>query len=508
MARSEERQLYRITQQELLYLSEVELVWRSVKIMKILLLIFTLCLISDVGASEEVTGYIGGGVLINCKYDTEYIKNTKSFCKVASLVCSDQIKTEAKNMWVTSGRFSVFDDTKSAEFWVMIRELTVEDTGTYRCGDYPSAWMKMYTQVELKIKKGSSKSREVTAYAGTRSNIKCRYEDQYKNKPKSFWKIRTDQWSIKHIKTEPHSEWSHDGRFSIHDNRSAGFFSVFIRELIIEDTGTYACAVAASDRIEIYTVVQLNVTEDVSFEKTLSVTAHVGEDVTIRCTYPESHRNDDKFLCKRPKTSACLYTATIKESKKYRSVGKFSLYDDREKHVFTVSLKDVTKQDSGEYWCGAEVAWKKDHGYKVYFTHVNLTVTGFLAIRLTVLCVGLLVLLIGIIFVIVILYKRCKIQDRETMTQTSSKKNEDYEDMHRLQSAQNTNPTESVYYSLNPNTNQSDSVYQSLNPNTNQSDSVYQSLNPNTNQSDSVYQSLNPNQSDSVYQSLNPNQSD
>ncbi|KAF7711901.1 hypothetical protein HF521_000912 [Silurus meridionalis] len=117
------------------------------------------------------------------------------------------------------------------------------------------------------ISAGSSKSREVTAYAGTRSNIKCRYEDQYKNKPKSFWKIRTDQWSIKHIKTEPHSEWSHDGRFSIHDNRSAGFFSVFIRELIIEDTGTYACAVAASDRIEIYTVVQLNVTEDLQIIK-------------------------------------------------------------------------------------------------------------------------------------------------------------------------------------------------------------------------------------------------
>ncbi|KAI5615001.1 polymeric immunoglobulin receptor-like isoform X2 [Silurus asotus] len=364
------------------------------------------------------------------------------------LVCFDQIKTEAKNTWVTSGRFSVFDDTKSAEFWVMIKELTVEDIGTYRCGVYPSAWMKMYKQVELKIKKGSSDSREVTAYAGTRSNIKCRYEDQYKNKPKSFWKIRTDQWSIKHINTEPHSEWSHDGRFSIHDNRSAGFFSVFIRELIIEDTGTYACAVAASDQIEIYTVVKLNVTEDVSFKKTISKTAHVGEELTIRCTYPESHRNDNKFLCKRPKTAACLYSATIKENKKYISVGKFSLYDDREKHVFTVSLKNVTEQDSGEYWCGAEVAWKKDHGYKVYFTHINLTVTEFPVSTVITMTVVSLVLLVGISVLIVTLQKR-----RQKKTSQVS----------RMANREDEVDPEMIYEMVNANTYQFNPVYENLN---------------------------------------------
>lgn len=34
---------------------------------------------------------------------------------------------------------------------------------------------------------------------------------------------------------------------------------VFIRELILEVTGTYACAVDVIDEIEIYTVVKLNV---------------------------------------------------------------------------------------------------------------------------------------------------------------------------------------------------------------------------------------------------------
>ncbi|GAA6084888.1 polymeric immunoglobulin receptor-like [Tachysurus ichikawai] len=121
-----------------------------------ILLIFTLCLISDGGASKEVTGYLGGGILIKCKYDTDYTQNAKYFCKAPWAACSDQIKTGDKHQWVNSGRFSLFDDTRSAEFWVMIRELTVKDAGTYQCGVYRDSWLDINTSVELKVKKGES----------------------------------------------------------------------------------------------------------------------------------------------------------------------------------------------------------------------------------------------------------------------------------------------------------------------------------------------------------------
>ncbi|KAF5897316.1 polymeric immunoglobulin receptor-like isoform X4, partial [Clarias magur] len=106
-------------------------------------------------------------------------------------------------------------------------------------------------------------SREVTAYAGKRSSIKCTYEDEYKDKIKFFCKDtnETAHQCSDQIRAKTKNLWTHDGRFSIHDNRRAGFFSVFIRELTTEDTGTYACAIAMSDEIEIYTVVKLNVTE-------------------------------------------------------------------------------------------------------------------------------------------------------------------------------------------------------------------------------------------------------
>ncbi|XP_026999218.1 uncharacterized protein LOC113640763 isoform X2 [Tachysurus fulvidraco] len=340
-----------------------------------ILLIFTFCLISDGGASKEVTGYSGGGILIKCKYATAYKDKQKYFCKGSMPGCLDQIKTGDKNQWVNSGRFSLFDDTKSSEFWVMIRELTVQDTGTYQCVVDITSGIDIYTPVELKVKEGSLVSRDVTAYAGGRINIKCRYEDEYKDKSKSFCKIGTHQWCFNQKQTKLNSEWSHDGRFSIHDNRSAGFFSVFITELNIEDTGTYACGVVVSDKLAVYTVERLNVTEDLFYEKSISKSVHVGGDLTFICKYPQSLKSDPKFLCKgKTQDFACFYKDSVKDNKKYLITEKMALFDDRDKQIFNVSIRSVTKQDS-EYWCGAEKAWTSDHGYKVYFTRINLTVT-------------------------------------------------------------------------------------------------------------------------------------
>ncbi|XP_053083708.1 polymeric immunoglobulin receptor-like [Pangasianodon hypophthalmus] len=148
-----------------------------------------------------------------------------------------------------------------------------------------------------------------------------------------------------------------------------------IRELTVEDTGTYQCGVDVSLSNDVYASVELKVKEDLSYEKSISETVHVGGDLNFSCKYPVSLRNDSKFLCKRLQLADCSHKASVNESRKDVNMRKFSLYDDRAKQIFSVSIKNVTKQDSGEYWCGAEAAWKSDHGYKMYFTQIHLTVT-------------------------------------------------------------------------------------------------------------------------------------
>ncbi|KAF7712018.1 hypothetical protein HF521_001029, partial [Silurus meridionalis] len=159
-------------------------------------------------------------------------------------------------------------------------------------------------------------SREVSAYTGGRINVKCRYEDKYKDKPKSICKIGTQQWCFPLTTTKLNSEWTHNGRFSINDNRSAEFFKLFISELIMEDTGTYVFTVAVSDGIETSTVINLTVTEDLSFEKSISKTVQVGEDLNINCKYPESLRSYSKFLCNRPQLLYVLIKCLLQKVEK------------------------------------------------------------------------------------------------------------------------------------------------------------------------------------------------
>ncbi|XP_036413440.1 uncharacterized protein LOC118798181 [Colossoma macropomum] len=232
-----------------------------------ILLIFTLFLISvGGGESERVTGYSGGGVLIKCRYETQYTSNPKYLCKGSGPNCADQIKTGVQKEWINSGRFSLFDDTKAAEFWVLIRELTVEDSGLYQC--------------------------------------------------------------VVNISRLP----------------------------------------------DIYTAVELNVKEDQSYEKSISVSGNVGRSVNISCKYPQSHRSDTKFLCRRVGYSSCPYKTSVNESRRWIVAGKLSLHDDG-KQIFTVIINRLSEGDSGEYWCGAESDWTSDHGFKVYTTQINLRVT-------------------------------------------------------------------------------------------------------------------------------------
>ncbi|XP_072513364.1 uncharacterized protein [Salminus brasiliensis] len=235
---------------------------------KILLFIpFYLMSVSG-GASREVTGYPGGGVLIKCKYERRYTSNKKYFCKSSWTNCADQIKTGVSNERKNTGRFSLFDNTRAAEFWVLIRDLTVEDSGTYWCA------------VDI--------------------------------------------------------EWNKD----------------------------------------LYTPVELKIKEDLDQKKSITVNGHVGGSVNISCKYPQSSSSKPKFLCRRVGSADCNYKASVKENRRWIKEGKFSLYDDRAQQTFTVSIDNLTNEDSGEYWCGAESDRKSDHGYKVYITQIKLTVTG------------------------------------------------------------------------------------------------------------------------------------
>ncbi|XP_067261125.1 CMRF35-like molecule 8 isoform X2 [Chanodichthys erythropterus] len=122
-----------------------------------IILTFTLLMIPGVMNSNVVTGYSGGEVTITCKYDSGYTTSEKYFCEGQWLSCTDYIRTDAKNRWVNSGRFSLYDNTISAVFTVKIRDLNVWDSGTYYCG-VDRLMMDSQTEVNLNVIRDGDKA--------------------------------------------------------------------------------------------------------------------------------------------------------------------------------------------------------------------------------------------------------------------------------------------------------------------------------------------------------------
>ncbi|KAL7851992.1 hypothetical protein SRHO_G00177770 [Serrasalmus rhombeus] len=98
-----------------------------------ILLIFTLCLISGPVSCFDVIGYSGGSVIIHCR-DKQYGVINKYFCKETPTQTPKQcVFVRFQNKWSHKDRFSLRDS--SEVFTVIYRNLSLQDAGSYQCGE-------------------------------------------------------------------------------------------------------------------------------------------------------------------------------------------------------------------------------------------------------------------------------------------------------------------------------------------------------------------------------------
>ncbi|XDV16584.1 hypothetical protein PO909_016235, partial [Leuciscus waleckii] len=101
--------------------------------------------------------------------------------------------------------------------------------------------MKIIWTFTLLMIPGVVSSMSVTGYSGGVVNITCKSKKEYTANTKYFCKgKRPDNPKSK---TNESDKWVQSGRFSLYDDRSSSVFTVIIRDLREEDSGTYQCAV-------------------------------------------------------------------------------------------------------------------------------------------------------------------------------------------------------------------------------------------------------------------------
>ncbi|XP_066119611.1 CMRF35-like molecule 9 isoform X5 [Saccopteryx bilineata] len=81
-----------------------------------------------------------------------------------------------------------------------------------------------------------------------------------------------------------------------------------------------------------------------------------GDTVSLQCSYEEDLRNHKKYWCKEGGIfiSRCSHTVYAGEDGQENTEGRVSIQDSPKELRFNVTLRNLTPQDSGKYWCGVK----------------------------------------------------------------------------------------------------------------------------------------------------------
>ncbi|KAK6300989.1 hypothetical protein J4Q44_G00290870 [Coregonus suidteri] len=299
---------------------------------------------------------------------------------------------------------------------------------------------------------------QVTGYSGGTVIIYCEYSYQHDDNQTSF----SDGNSKDTIITGLKNTWQHSGRFSLYDNTEGNYFKVIIRQLTKQDEGTYRCGVDKPTALGSYTVVELKVEEDDCCEKSVTETVYLGGEATISCNYPEDREYSTKHFCKEQDRFIC----------NSMNSNNNKMYDNSTEKFYSVTISDLTEDDTGTYWCGVETSRTEDR-YIALITQVKLRVISTSVVIMV--SVSLVVLLLVISLIIVYRWKYNKATGSVSSTHRVSPdkgNNEggchgdgDYEEIKErpLQSDSDSAPT-TIYATANLPTSHSDSPhYASIN---------------------------------------------
>uniref|UniRef100_A0A8C4ELK5 Immunoglobulin domain-containing protein n=1 Tax=Dicentrarchus labrax TaxID=13489 RepID=A0A8C4ELK5_DICLA len=88
------------------------------------------------------------------------------------------------------------------------------------------------------------------------------------------------------------------------------------------------------------------------------VSVKAGGSISIPCLYEPEYTHHVKYLCKGYTWELCSYSVRTDQPD---SSGKFSISDDKQQRIFTVTINNLMMKDSSfYYWCAVEINVRED----------------------------------------------------------------------------------------------------------------------------------------------------
>ncbi|KAK1905774.1 CMRF35-like molecule 7 [Dissostichus eleginoides] len=334
--------------------------------------------IHSITTVSKVSVRAGGSITIPCLYESKYINNVKYLCKGFTWYsCSYKIKTNKPS---SSGKFSISDDKKQRVFTVTINDLTEEDTGDYWCAVEINGGSDSERYFHLSVTGGKPylyvDEQKRTGFRGEDITIDYHYHN-----------VGDIKWCRLGSSCVTWPNGSLDNSTVTIKVINSKVLSVNMSGLRTESSGWYLCV-----KGDLQMPVQITVTEKqrnleifiiplsllifivmvamfiwFMFKKhrihsitTVSkVSVRAGGSITVPCLYESQYKNNVKYLCQGYYWNSCSDKV---RTNKPSSSGKCSISEDKKQRVFTVTINDLTEEDTGDYWCAVEINGGYDSG--------------------------------------------------------------------------------------------------------------------------------------------------
>ncbi|XP_035993197.1 polymeric immunoglobulin receptor-like [Fundulus heteroclitus] len=91
---------------------------------------------------------------------------------------------------------------------------------------------------------------------------------------------------------------------------------------------------------------------------TVDHTAYVGGSVSITCNYSQADKSSTRNFCRHDGNFSCTNIISAQHANNTK-LSRFTLSDDKQREVYTVTISTLTREDSGKYRC----ALKKEDSF-------------------------------------------------------------------------------------------------------------------------------------------------
>uniref|UniRef100_A0A8C4RTZ7 Ig-like domain-containing protein n=1 Tax=Erpetoichthys calabaricus TaxID=27687 RepID=A0A8C4RTZ7_ERPCA len=187
---------------------------------------------------KNVTEYRGKSIKIKCHYSQTYNSAAKIWCKEERGGCTPLASSQ-----YPQARVAFEDDRESGTLIVTMYDLTVNDTGCYKC---TTSWpnKQIYCPVKLQVLDLEilKVQNTVEKTVGSPVMMECYYKPQYVEYEKYWCKLEMNGKC-----QSVNSNRDEQKRWEINDKTNNYTLTLYTRTLTMEDAGQYQCGIRRSE---------------------------------------------------------------------------------------------------------------------------------------------------------------------------------------------------------------------------------------------------------------------